>query len=79
MQLANQAADLFFYDVGALEPSEWRMLQPTLYGKGTIIVVSIRAAPRQHRIRHYTNTHTLCGRKVTVSKRLPSRAGAARR
>jgi hypothetical protein len=58
MQLANQVADLFFYDVGALEHSEWRMLQPTLYGKGTTVVLSPRAAPWQHRIRHYTNSHS---------------------
>jgi hypothetical protein len=54
--LANQVADLFFYDVGALDPSEWRMLQPRVVGKGTIIVVSPRTAPRQDRIRYYQST-----------------------
>jgi len=56
IQLANQVADLFFYDVGALDPSEWRMLQSVVDGKGTIIVVSPRAAPRQDKIRHYKST-----------------------
>jgi hypothetical protein len=51
--LVNQAADLLFYDVGALDPFEWEMLPPFVDLKGTIIVVSPRTIPRADRIRHY--------------------------
>jgi hypothetical protein len=54
--LANQVADCFFYDVGALDWSEWRMLHPLVDRKGTIIAVSPRSAQRQDRIRRYTST-----------------------
>src|SRR5689334_8007850 len=43
IKLANQAADVFFYDVGNLEPCEWERLSPLADLKGTIIVVSPRA------------------------------------
>ena len=51
--MANQAADLFFYDVGNLEAPEWKTLSPLADLKGTIIVVSPRTARREDKVRHY--------------------------
>jgi hypothetical protein len=53
IKLVNQAADRFFYDVGNLEPSEWESLSPLAELKGTILVVSPRAARRADKLRHY--------------------------
>jgi hypothetical protein len=53
IKVANQAADVLFYDVGNLELSEWERLSPLADLKGTIIVVSPRAARRQDKVRHY--------------------------
>src|SRR5262249_32850667 len=53
IKLGNQAADLFFYDVGNLEPSEWERLSPLAELKGTIIVASPRSAQREDKLRHY--------------------------
>ena len=47
----NQLIDLLFYDVGALTSAERSMLSPLVDLKGTIVVVSPRAAGRE--IRHY--------------------------
>jgi hypothetical protein len=48
---------LLFYDVGNLEPSEWARLSPLADLKGTIVVVSPRAARRADKVRHYTSAH----------------------
>jgi hypothetical protein len=53
IKLANQAADVLFYDVGNLDPCEWERLSPLADLKGTIIVVSPRAARRADKVRHY--------------------------
>jgi hypothetical protein len=53
IKLGNQVADLLFYDVGNLEPSEWERLSPLADLKGTIIVVSPRSARRADKVRHY--------------------------
>jgi hypothetical protein len=49
----NQVIDAAFYDFGVLTPDERAKLSPLVDLKGTIIVVSPRAAGRS--IRHYTN------------------------
>jgi len=51
LELRNQAADSFFYDIDALDPAEREMLSPYANLKGTIIVVSPRT--NGGGIRHY--------------------------
>ena len=53
IKLGNQVADLLFYDVGNLEPSEWERLSPLADLKGTIVVISPRSARREDKVRHY--------------------------
>jgi hypothetical protein len=43
LEMRNQAADSFFYDVDALDRAEREMLSPSVNLKGTILVVSPRA------------------------------------
>jgi hypothetical protein len=57
VKVANQAADVLFYDVGNLEPSEWERLSPLADLKGTIIAVSPRAVRRPDKVRQYGSAH----------------------
>jgi hypothetical protein len=52
----NQAADAFFYDVGALAAKEWLALKPWVNCKGTVIVVSPGDSKRPDTVRPYKHT-----------------------